>query len=276
MRAPSRPYFLFACLVLVVSSGGLANQKEFKSSTASSRQNMDCSTKASAFEPFTLAWLVDGNPPIEDGEQSIRCTTEVLDGGVGRKGVKVTLEGELLDLDGDVVADLGSQSGKTDKNGHRVFDFDVSGRVADGQNYLARVDGRYATRKKIETAKTTCVARDRRPCVDSKETLCLLNDNRFKVEVDWSSSSESGAGQVISSSNDTGTFYFFNPNNTDLLVQLLNACSNNDHFWVFAQAQTNVEFALTVTDTETGTIRSYSNPDAFEPILDTSAFATCP
>ena len=64
----------------------------------------------------------------------------------------------------------------------------------------------------------------------------------------------------------------------DLVVQLVKACSNNDHFWVFAQASTNVGFNMKVTDTETGDIRSYSNRlgQPFQAITDTSAFATCP
>ena len=83
---------------------------------------------------------------------------------------------------------------------------------------------------------------------------------------------------VSSSGFDTGSFYFINPNSTDLVVQLLNACSQNDHFWVFASATTSVEYDVTVTDTLTGQSRTYSNDLGAlnEPITDTSAFATCP
>ena len=51
-----------------------------------------------------------------------------------------------------------------------------------------------------------------------------------------------------------------------------------DAFWLFACAQTNVEYTLTVTDTETGEIRTYDNAlgQASPAIQDTSAFATCP
>lgn len=278
MRALGRMFLLSACFSLLATSATLADQKEFKSSSASNLQNMDCSSRAGSFEPFTLGWLVDGNPSIEDGEQSIRCTTRVRNGGNGRKGIKIRLDAELLDLSGDTIVSLGSKTGKTDKNGNRVLEFDLSGRVPDGQNFLASVEGNYSTRKKIDTADTTCVARDRVPCEDDNETLCLLNDNRFKVEVDWRTSNESGAGGVLSSGFDTGVFYFFNPSNQDLLVQLINACSNNDHFWVFYAANTNVEYNLTVTDTATGMSRVYENElgQAARAITDTSAFATCP
>ena len=61
-------------------------------------------------------------------------------------------------------------------------------------------------------------------------------------------------------------------------MKVLDACSFNDRFWVFASGLTNVEVRITVTDTETGRIRQYFNPEgkAFAPVQDVSAFATCP
>jgi hypothetical protein len=58
----------------------------------------------------------------------------------------------------------------------------------------------------------------------------------------------------------------------------LNACTLNSRFWVFAGGLTNVRVVMTVTDTQTGTVKTYTNPQgvAFQPIQDTSAFATCP
>lgn len=44
-------------------------------------------------------------------------------------------------------------------------------------------------------------------------------------------------------------------------------------FWVFFGALSNVEYAITVTDSETGTQRSYVNPaGVFASVADTSAF----
>ena len=47
---------------------------------------------------------------------------------------------------------------------------------------------------------------------------------------------------------------------------------------MFAGGLTNVGVEILVTDTEAGITRSYSNElgEAFQPIQDTSAFATCP
>ena len=64
-----------------------------------------------------------------------------------------------------------------------------------------------------------------------------------------------------------------------MLVKVLNACIPPfDRYWFFYAATTNVEFTLTVTDTQADVIKSYRNPlgRPAPPIQDTQAFATCP
>lgn len=117
------------------------------------------------------------------------------------------------------------------------------------------------------------------PCLPDATTLCLQN-GRFEVVADWvKPDGTEGDAMAILPSADTGEFYFFKADNTELLVKVLNGCNNNTNaYWVFAAGLTNVEVTLTVTDTETGQINEYENDqgNAFEPILDTSAFMTCP
>jgi hypothetical protein len=115
-------------------------------------------------------------------------------------------------------------------------------------------------------------------CTPNASTLCLRND-RFRVEVDWKRpTGETGFGTGVELTPDTGYFWFFNPNNVEMVLKVLNGCPNNSHFWVFAGGLTNVEVTMTVTDTQTGRINQYSNPlsTPFQPIQDTAAFATCP
>ena len=59
---------------------------------------------------------------------------------------------------------------------------------------------------------------------------------------------------------------------------MLNRCGTNDNYWVFAASTTNVEYTVTVTDTESGRTKQYTNPLGVSSpaITDTSAFATCP
>ena len=115
-------------------------------------------------------------------------------------------------------------------------------------------------------------------CVPSPTTLCLTQGGRFQVTAVWQTSSDAGDGQAIELTPDTGYFWFFSKGNVEAVVKVLDACQISGHFWVFAGGLTDVEVDLTVTDTQTGAQRNYRNPRStpFQPIQDTSAFATCP
>jgi hypothetical protein len=110
-------------------------------------------------------------------------------------------------------------------------------------------------------------------------TLCL-NGGRFAVKVAWQvpAQEKSGLGLAVPLTSDSGYFWFFNANNIEVVVKVLNGCSAGGHYWVFAGGLTNVEVTLMVTDLQNGGSRTYMNPSgtAFLPIQDTSAFGTCP
>ena len=117
------------------------------------------------------------------------------------------------------------------------------------------------------------------PCVADDHTLCL-NSGRFRVQVAWETGAgDSGLATVVGvGSDDSGLLWFFDPNNWEMLVKVLNGCGAGGHYWVFFAATTNVEFVLTVTDTQTGRVKTYLNPQgkSADAVTDTSAFATCP
>ncbi len=115
-------------------------------------------------------------------------------------------------------------------------------------------------------------------CVADATTLCL-EDGRFRVTVDWATTlGTSGQGMAQTLTTECGYFWFFQPNNVEAVVKVLDGCGTNDRFWVFVTGLTNVEVDLVVTDTVSGFTRTYHNPQEtpFQPILDTAAFATCP
>jgi len=106
-------------------------------------------------------------------------------------------------------------------------------------------------------------------------TVLRLGAGRFKVRVAWSSSSlgSSGDGQAISLTADTGAFWFFQPTNVELVVKILDGRGINGHFWIFYGALSNVEYTITVTDTVTGAVREYHNPEGnLASGADTTAF----
>ena len=117
------------------------------------------------------------------------------------------------------------------------------------------------------------------PCEPDDRTLCL-NNNRFSVSTAWRRvNGETGQGTGIELTADSGYFWFFNSANIEIVVKVLNGCSiGTPAYWVFAAGLTNVEVTLRVTDTHTGSSKTYVNPlgNAFAPVQDTSAFTTCP
>jgi hypothetical protein len=115
-------------------------------------------------------------------------------------------------------------------------------------------------------------------CIPNATTLCL-NSDRFKVQATFlTGAGASGNAQVVELTEDTGYLWFFSASNVEVVVKVLNACAFNSRYWVFAGGLTDVRVVMTVTDTNNGTVRTYINPQGtpFQPIQDTSAFATCP
>jgi len=137
-------------------------------------------------------------------------------------------------------------------------------------------------------------------CQDDANRICL-QQGRFRVSAAWQTAQgASGAGQAVRLTPDTGWFWFFDPNNLEVVVKVLDGCAvgaprtstaevssqgadtsygslAQGRFWVFAGGLTNVEVQLTVTDTTTGAVKTYQNSQStpFAPLQDTAAFP-CP
>lgn len=115
-------------------------------------------------------------------------------------------------------------------------------------------------------------------CEADGNTLCL-DQNRFQVEVDY----RVGGGALQSAlvapdrTDDSGIFYFSNPNNLEFLVKMVNGCSLNNRFWVYFAATTDLEFTMRVVDTAAGVTRTYNNAAGHpaDAVTDSNAFATC-
>ena len=111
-------------------------------------------------------------------------------------------------------------------------------------------------------------------CAAGPTTLCL-NAGRFQVQVSWRAPSQgtSGAGNAVALTSDTGYFWFFNADNIELVIKVVDGRAFNNRFWVFYGALSNVEYTITVTDTATGTVKNYFNPaNQLASVADTAAF----
>jgi ELWxxDGT repeat protein len=110
-------------------------------------------------------------------------------------------------------------------------------------------------------------------CVPDSRRLCL-NGGRFAVESTWKDfQNHTGAGTAVGLTGDTGYFWFFDPANVEVVLKVLDGRGLNGKFWTFYGALSNVEYNLTVTDTQTGAVRTYANPSGrFASDADTGAF----
>ncbi|HVT59871.1 MAG TPA: ELWxxDGT repeat protein [Thermoanaerobaculia bacterium] len=110
-------------------------------------------------------------------------------------------------------------------------------------------------------------------CQPSATALCL-SGGRFKVEAFWRDFGDaSGAAQAVPLTADTGYFWFFDPDNVELVAKVLDGRPLNGHFWVFYATLSSVEVTLTLTDTQTGLTRRYYNPPhQLSSVGDTHAF----
>ena len=114
-------------------------------------------------------------------------------------------------------------------------------------------------------------------CVADADTVCL-NQGRFRVELEWESADDAGTGAAVPLTNDTGYLWFFNADNVEVVVKVLDGCALNQRYWVFAGGLTDVKAVMKVIDSETGVAATYYNKPgtAFQPVQDQETFAVCP
>jgi hypothetical protein len=108
---------------------------------------------------------------------------------------------------------------------------------------------------------------------DGEEALRLI-DGAFHVAVGWRDhdGTGSGAGIPIAVDDRSGHFWFFRPDNPELMVKVIDACDPFGRWWFFAAGLTDVEVEIRVEGP--GGEKTYANPSGtpFAPILDTDAF----
>ena len=146
----------------------------------------------------------------------------------------------------------------------------VTGRVKTYQNPLGKMasaadTGAFPAGKTAASVAAESISEPLEPqtaeaatCVPGPADLCV--NGRFRVSLTWKANGNQGTGQAVSLTSDTGYFWFFGPSNVEVVVKVLDGRPLNGHFWVFYGALTNVEYQLTVVDTQTGQRKTYTNP----------------
>ncbi|MYF96128.1 MAG: hypothetical protein F4210_11595 [Holophagales bacterium] len=119
---------------------------------------------------------------------------------------------------------------------------------------------------RLDLASTACAA---------SETALCLQSARYEVRANWQAGEQEGEAMGMPRTPDTGMFWFFNPDNVELIVKVLDGCALNGHRWVLMGGLTDVGVDIFVTDSETGEARIYGSPgaSAFQTMFDTTAFS---
>ena len=117
-------------------------------------------------------------------------------------------------------------------------------------------------------------------CDETRNALCL-NGGRFEATVQWRpSAADAGESKrvMLPEAPNSGLFALSPHDDLQLLVNVVDRCAVNGHYWLSLAAVTDVGFTVKVRDTQTGRTRVYFNPAGSTPapVRDVEAFATCP
>ncbi len=108
------------------------------------------------------------------------------------------------------------------------------------------------------------------------EGIVCVRDDRYHVQVTWFVGDDlpSAARAAGVATESAALFWFFKPDNWEVLVKVLDGCAVNGHVWVYGASMTDVGYIIRVTDTVTGAEREYRNePGTPAPaVTDSTAF----
>ena len=98
-------------------------------------------------------------------------------------------------------------------------------------------------------------------CAPDSNTLCLLG-GRFEVRTSWADySGGGGPGIAVPLTSDTGYFWFFNSANVEVVTKMVSFCGGgSNNVGIYAGGLTDISATITVRDTSTGLVKSYTNP----------------
>lgn len=117
------------------------------------------------------------------------------------------------------------------------------------------------------------------PVCRATETSLCLGGSRFEVTGEWTDfAGNQGTAKAVPDDfkglGNFGVLWFFDQDNPEMVVKVLNGCSNNGYYWVFLSPASTVEYRITVRDVVTGQEKVYGKALNVVPRLtaDTRAF----
>ncbi|HKD17393.1 MAG TPA: PKD domain-containing protein, partial [Thermoanaerobaculia bacterium] len=239
---------------------------------------------------YTTAGTYTVTVTATSGTQTATATQSVVvspSGGLPRPSVDYSISGATLGSGGVWIAPVNQPITLTANETHGTYLWDFGGGVTSTDQSVTHT---FATAGSATVTLTVTGDGTNTQGTSSIVVHFTVNDpytlyldgGRFAVTTAWTTAApgsgpSSGQGTMVDLSNDTGYFWFFDPTNAEVIVKVLDACSVDGHFWVFASGLTNLGVTLTVTDTQTGTSKSYTNTDGdpYAPVQDFQTFNSC-
>ena len=115
-------------------------------------------------------------------------------------------------------------------------------------------------------------------CVPAGNVATLAGGYDVRMCVEMPSGAQVDASDYHLESTASGLLYFFDRDNVEVLVKVLDGCAINGHRWVFIAPVTTLAFDLEVVERSTGNVFTHRNPRSVvaTTVSDTTAFACDP
>ncbi len=100
-------------------------------------------------------------------------------------------------------------------------------------------------------------------CVPSAPQIAFEHGYTVSMCIEYEKDGETVQADAVDyrlDSDQSGLLYFFDRDNSEVLIKVLDACGINDHRWVFAAPVTTLAFNLYVDETATGERWEHRNP----------------
>lgn len=229
-----------------------------------------------------LGWTLT-EPQVAEYESNLRLTVPRSRGTFGAVRVDWRLESDTAQVGIDIADVSGTLSWAAGEGGSKAVDIPIlNDRLIEGDEtfrvVLFNVQGGALLERQVATV--TLSDNDVEPfqCTADAQNLCLGRNNRFQVSAVWrAGEGQEGPAQTVNGADaggDSGLMWFFQADNWELLLKVLDGCSINNRFWVLFAATTDVGFDLKVTDSQRGEFKIYRNAEgtASPLVNDTEAF----
>ena len=220
-------------------------------------------------------WQGTGSCPTYDPATcSVSCSATVPSAGTAGSPVSLSGSATVTGCAGSAAYDWDWGDGTT--HGTSGTSASATHTYASAGTYAWTFTATAGGQRCVRTGSITVAGGGGPACSADGATLCL-NGSRFKVQAAYRNyGGETGSAAAVPLTDDTGYFWFFARTNVEVVVKVLDFCSVNKTWSVYASGLTDLGVTLTVTDTQTSAAKSYTNDVGTPFVLRRDPAFACP